>query len=218
MPRSWVALDFDHLPRPHWIDPSDLLGCASVAIGTLPLAFQGATFIVQATASHGLKPGIRIRLWTWLSRPVVGAELKWWLRKVPIDRSIFGPAQVIYTSGPIFLSGAHDPLPTRTALISGSPSVRVPPRSRLKPQQRRPAHNEGSPGSIAGLIRVVETAAVGNRNGALYWATCRAAEEGAIDRTAAALDLEAAAVRAGLSQQEAAATVRSALRAGGRVR
>jgi hypothetical protein len=77
VPRRWVALDFDHLLRPDWIAPADLLGCACVAIRTLPGEFQNAAFVVQATASHGLKPGIRLRLWCWLTRPVSGAELKY---------------------------------------------------------------------------------------------------------------------------------------------
>jgi hypothetical protein len=216
VPRRWVALDFDHLPRPAWIDPADLLGCARVAIGTLPVEFQGAAFVAQATSSHALKPGSRVRLWTWLSRPFVGSELKYWLRKTPVDRSVFGAAQIVYTAAPLFLPGARDPLPSRIAIIPGAGSVRVPPRSSLKPRRKVPQPREGSPRSIAGLIRVIETAREGNRNGVLYWAACRIAEEDA--GADAALDLEAAGVRAGLSRKEAEDTVRSALRSGGTVR
>src|SRR5205823_11930904 len=82
-PRLWVALDIDGMPRPDWIHPTDLLACGCVAIRKLPAEFAQATFVVQATASLGLKPGIRIRLWACLSRPLTGAELSYWLISVP---------------------------------------------------------------------------------------------------------------------------------------
>jgi hypothetical protein len=215
-PRRWLALDFDSLPKPDWIEISDLLACACVAIRKLPVEFQKARFIVQATASHGLKPGIRIRLWCWLSRPVGAAELKFWLRATPLDTWVLGAAQVIYTAAPVLLSGAVDPLPTRIAVVPGHDVVPVPPPSRLKPPDRRYLRRETEPhGNISGLIIFVETARIGNRSNALYWAARRVAENTDIDAGAAATALEAAAIRAGLSQKEAAATVQSGLRHGG---
>jgi hypothetical protein len=38
------------------------------------MAFHGARCIAQATASHGIKPGCRVRLWYWLDRPTTGGE------------------------------------------------------------------------------------------------------------------------------------------------
>jgi hypothetical protein len=214
VPRRWVALDFDNLDRPDWIEPTDLLGCAVVAIRTLPASFQQARFIVQATASHGLKPGIRLRLWAWLARPVTGSELKYWLRAAPVDKAVFGPAQVIYTARPRFLAGALDPLSSRLDIIPGREAVSVPRAKRLKPPERPTKPTEAAANhNIAGLIRTVENATKeDNRNKALYWAACRVAESPDIDRAAAAADLEQAAIRAGLSAKEAAATVRSGLR------
>ena len=62
--RQWVALDFDDLPARANVQLGDLPSCAAVAIERLPSAFCGAACIVQATASHGIKPGIRLRLCT----------------------------------------------------------------------------------------------------------------------------------------------------------
>jgi hypothetical protein len=212
--RRWVALDFDGLPRPGWIAPADLLGWACVAVRGLPAAFRRARFIVQATSSHGLKPGVRLRLWCWLSRPASGAELKYWLRGAAVDRSVFAPAQLVYTAAPVFLTGAFDPLPYRLAMMPGDAEVAVPGISRLRPKSSpgRLVEALEGPADVGRLVRFVETAAAGERNRRLYWAACRLAEQHIAGHGAL---LEGAAVRAGLSAIEAAATVRSALRQGG---
>ncbi len=79
--------------------------------------------------------------------------------------------------------------------------VPIPARRREFPANSR---------SDDGLAEFVATAPEGNRNNALYWAACRAAERGApqelLDR------LGAAAGEAGLSTDEIDRTVRSALR------
>jgi len=212
-PQRWAALDFDSLLQPDWIQSTDLPGCACVAIATLPNEFRRVRFIVQATAGHVLKPGIHLRLWCWLSRPTTGAELKYWLRSAPVDRSIFGAAQVIYTAAPVFLPGSFDPLPTRRDVVPGEAAVIVPARLRPpKPRETRGDRGNGDSIDIDRLVRFVAGAAVGNRNSALYWAACRAAENGGTERAAALL--EEAAVCAGLPTAEAAATVRSGLRHG----
>lgn len=216
VPRRWLALDFDSLPRPDWLDPTDLLGCACVAIEALPEEFRRVRFIVQATSGHGLKPGIRLRLWCWLSRPTTGAELKYWLREAPVDRSIFGAAQVIYTAAPIFLPGAFDPLPARIDVVPGDAELLVPPPRRLRPPKPRARADRDqrveSPGAeVERLAAFVARAPLHQRNASLYWAACRVAECGAARDRATAL-LEAAAVRAGLSAAEAVATIQSGLR------
>ena len=61
---------------------------------------------------------------------------------------------------------------------------------------------------VAGLYRVVAEAAEGERNALLFWAACRAAEHG-VDRDAAAEILLTAALRAGLPEREARATIAS---------
>jgi hypothetical protein len=129
--RRWLALDFDHLPRPESVQPADLVACAAVAIERLPAAFRGVACVVQATASHGIKPGIRLRLWFWLDRAATGAELKIWLRLAPVDMSVFGGAQPIYTAAPIFIDGATSPIPVRLTMLPGEAAVRVPPPDTL---------------------------------------------------------------------------------------
>jgi hypothetical protein len=68
--------------------------------------------------------------------------------------------------------------------------------------------------SLAGLVRVVRDAPTGNRNQLLYWAACRArdhADTGQLGVDEAREELRDAAIAAGLSESEIAATLRSAL-------
>ena len=149
VPRRWLALDIDRVSRPANIAPSDLSGCAAAARDALPAPFRNASHIAQATASHGIKPGLRLRLWFWLDRPTTGVELKSWLRCAPVDNSVFGAAQIIYTALPVFAGGAADPLPQRLIVVAGKPYVRVPPAASLMHPKREPAVRASSFGAYA---------------------------------------------------------------------
>lgn len=105
MPRRWVAIDLDCPPEPS----GTLVDCGYAGMALLPPEFHNCEFICQATASHRIKPGLRIRLWFWLSRAVGRDELKFWFRDTPVDPSIFMAAQVTYTAAPVFVGGAIDP-------------------------------------------------------------------------------------------------------------
>jgi hypothetical protein len=132
VPRLWLAIDAEGIERPPGLDLADLPACARVAQHRLPAAFRGADCIIQATAGHGIKPDLRLRLWFWLSRPITGVELKRWLRGAPADPSIFAAAQIIYTAAPIF-EGCADHLPNRLERIPGAAAVQVPPKEELAP-------------------------------------------------------------------------------------
>jgi hypothetical protein len=133
LPHQWVALDMEGIDLPAGISPSDLIACAETAIEALPVAFRDAQCVAQASASHGIKPGIRMRLWYWLSRHTDGAELKRWLSGYPADASVFRAAQVIYTARPIFEPGATDPCPSRIVSLPGQAYVEVPSPEVLAP-------------------------------------------------------------------------------------
>ncbi len=59
--RLWLALDVDGTERPAGVRADDLAGCAAAAISGLPAAFRDVACIVQASGSHGLKPGMRLQ-------------------------------------------------------------------------------------------------------------------------------------------------------------
>jgi hypothetical protein len=134
IPRRWLALDVDSLALPDNVVVDDISACARVAIETLPAEFRDVRGVAQFTGSHGFKPGIRMRLWYWLDRPVCCPELKRWFAGVPVDHSLFGAAQVIYSAAPVFV-GRCDPLQNRMVRLPGSPQVTVPEF----PEPERPA-------------------------------------------------------------------------------
>lgn len=126
VPRRWLAIDVEGIDLPASIHPSDLAGCAAVGLSRLPTELQGAGCIVQASAQHGLRPDLRLRLWFYLDRPTYGRELKRWFRGMPADLSVFGAVQPIYTAAPVLAPGAENAIPTRLMLLPGEPLVSVP--------------------------------------------------------------------------------------------
>lgn len=179
VPRRWLALDIDRAPRPANIAPTNLSGCAAAAIAALPAPFQDASHIVQATASHGIKPGLRLRLWFWLDRPTTGVELKCWLRLAPVDHSVFGAAQIIYTASPVFAAGAADPMPERMIVVAGGPCVQVPPIAELTLPARKPIARASS---FAAGVLINPAASSRYGAAALIWATARVARAPEGDR------------------------------------
>jgi hypothetical protein len=94
-----------------------------------------------------------------------------------------------------------------------------PPRPKVVTIRFHSDRPRGNRGALRGLIRTVATASAGERNRILFWAGCRAAEmiaDGSLSESEALAELTAAAVYAGLPEQEAIRTIRSGLRAEGR--
>jgi hypothetical protein len=222
-PRQWLALDIDRLPRPDGVEAGDLLECARIAIAALPAAFRSARCIVQATASHGIAPGVRLRLWHWLSRPTSGAELRRWLRRAPVDHSVFSAAQPIYTAAPVFPDGARDPLPERIAALPGViEAVTVPRAPALMPPRKPTAaalgeisrtRRYGFAALVSATARVARAAA-GTRHATLLAEARglgRLVESGALTPRDVTVALCGAAGMAGLDDREAAAILSWAL-------
>ncbi len=136
VPRRWLALDIEGVLLPAGVQPSDLAGCAAAALAAFPPTFHGAACVVQASASHGLKPDLCLRVWVWLDRPTWGHELKRWLNGTPADASVFGAVQPIYTAAPALAPGMIDPMPRRLLPLPGHPVVNVPAPELLVPPPR----------------------------------------------------------------------------------
>ena len=144
VPRRWLALDMEGIDLPPGTPAADLAACARLALARLPAVFSDAACIVQASGSHGFRPDLRLRLWSWCDRPVTGMDLKRWLRDTPADPCVFGAAQLIYTARPVLAPGMRDPVPDRLALLPGAAEVVTPPPGALAPPRRvtppRPLH------------------------------------------------------------------------------
>jgi hypothetical protein len=138
VPRRWLALDADGIERPKGTAAEDLLACADAAIDQLPRAFWRTACIVQASGSHGIKPGCRLRLWYWCDRPLSGIEAKRWLEGSPFDPSVFRTVQPIYTAAPLFADGRADHLPYRLIQWPGNDWLRCPSVEELAPPPPKP--------------------------------------------------------------------------------
>lgn len=125
-PHKWVALDLDDVPYEG--DPNDLESCYSAAIALLPREFHAVDCIVQATGSHGIKPGARLRLWFWLDRFMSSTELRVWFKDCDVDPAIFTASTPVYTAAPVFDVGLTDHIKERGLRIDlfGDDVVRVP--------------------------------------------------------------------------------------------
>ena len=93
---------------------------------------------------------------------------------------------------------------------------------RLRPVKikvRRPSKLSRKPADaprLASLIKTITEAPKGQRNDALYWASCRAAEIGGISRDTITDHLTAAAAQTGLETKAITATIRSGFAMGDR--
>lgn len=100
--------------------------------------------------------------------------------------------------------------------VDRSPVAMLPPHLRGRvarpsaPPRKVTSLPRSPDGWVAGLVRTVADAVEGNRNRALYWATCRVVERGA-DPAVLAI-LHAAAATAGLGESEIERTMTSAER------
>lgn len=143
--RQWIALDLDRMACPDWLDPIfEPDHTVEYAVSRLPAEFHDATCWWQFTASHGIKPGISLRLYFWADRPLSDAELKLWLADSPVDHAIFSPAQPIYVARPIFIA-MPDPVPFRSGIWRGDREAITPPLI-----EKRKARVTATSGSFTG--------------------------------------------------------------------
>jgi hypothetical protein len=139
-PRFWLIFDVDRVPVPEpmagdWVDEPD--AAVEYVLSRLPGPFQTATCWWSISSSAAI-PGpngrevarqLKLKLAFWLSRALLGAEVKRWMavEKVPVDPAVFGAVQLIYLAWPGFGHGLHDPVSRRCGLWRGeTDTVEVP--------------------------------------------------------------------------------------------
>lgn len=143
----WLAVDVDakgDAPR------VDLDAMALEARDRLPEPFREARAFALATSSAGILPGIRVRLWFWLTQKVTDAEASTWLDGCA-DTSIYNPAVPCYCAAPTF-QGVPDPFAGgRSTWLEGAAEVEVPESFAVADP-------------LAGFGKEAAGATVGNRN------------------------------------------------------
>jgi hypothetical protein len=164
-PQSGDDLD----PEP--IDPArDWSLICHAAVATLPAEFYGISCWWQMTSSAGIKPGIRLRLWFWLDRPVSDTEAKRWLESCPVDRGLYNPIQAHYVAAPLFDPPDLDPVPQRSGFFwRCKNTVNVPELPEPAPQpEPKPCQSAMTGGRAAryaeACLRAVEDAQRGEQH------------------------------------------------------
>ncbi|MGC3872393.1 AAA family ATPase [Halomonas sp. GXIMD04776] len=230
-PRQWLALDIDDF-TPLGADPLDQPQEAIEEFLQAHLPEWGtASFHWQLTGSAGRPDAqgkLKARAWFWLEAPRTSGQLKAWAKhrwpkpsKPPFDIALFSATQIHYTAAPIFEAGVSDPVAVRSGFKEGTreavsvPLVEEPTYQRGQPVA--PASGgEMTPyvrRSLDGIYNDITEAMEGERNRVLYRKAYRAfsfvhtgqAEEGEVRQ-----GLKAAALAAGLDEEEAGATLASA--------
>lgn len=105
----------------------------------LPPAFHDVSYVVQYSASHGLKPGLNCHIFFLLAKLIPPNVQRLWLRSLnlnspvlreqtvltnskgalhfPVDPVVAQNTHLIYVAPPNFVDGAVDPVKTRIALV-----------------------------------------------------------------------------------------------------
>lgn len=150
-PRDVFCIDFDETTPPPpapWIDMRNKVAVAEYVrrrLGTVWGSFGQATCAAVMTTGQARKPGVRVRIFFRLSRPLIIAQFRAWLvelagpwvakngqhlrvrSRLPLDPYPVEPQGLNYVATAIFENPADDPFPEgRLVRLPGEPFV-IPP-------------------------------------------------------------------------------------------
>jgi hypothetical protein len=129
VPRAWIVLDIEKLPRPPSIEFEAGERLANYARDFLPDEFKPAACVWQLSGSSGHASRldeIRIHLFFMLDAHVFPAAWKGFFAGSRfVDPSAFDKAKLIFTAAPIIECGT-DPIAQRHGVLAGEPTVIVP--------------------------------------------------------------------------------------------
>jgi len=113
-PRQWAIIDIDGLSYEG--DINDLDSIFELVLSKLPIEFRNTAFWFNFSSNMGLKPGIRVHLGFWLSRPCTDTEMKAWLKESEADDRVYAPNQLLLTCAPVFPVDVEDPVKQRNGV------------------------------------------------------------------------------------------------------
>lgn len=114
-PKNWLVLDIDNFPKPANINlhrEGNRHEAVETFIKTLHESFHNTSYVCQFSNGMFLNSDkIKAHLWFMLSENYKCKTLKPWFEKhcEGVDKCVFRPSQVIYTSNPTF-TNCVDPL------------------------------------------------------------------------------------------------------------
>lgn len=203
--RHWVMIDVDSLPDTDGTFASDPASAAAGVRASLDPAFRNARCYWHASSSAGIKPGIRLHLWFWCSRPVESVEWRQWAKqwRLVVDTSVYRTVQPHYTADPTL--AFPDPMAARSGILAGEPEVTVPAIVGANDSIRALADQ-----TLDRALRKIRAAKEGDRNNTLYSQAARVAAFAPLLGDRARSALEAAALETRMGATEAIGTIESA--------
>jgi hypothetical protein len=149
VPRRWAALDWEGFTLPG-VDPLDGEAVARALLPYLPPEMACASLIWQATASAGVKQGIRLRTWHFLDRALSTAELKVWLAPLYVGEGPMIDPSTLENVQPIYLGVIGGPEVPRFGILPGESGTVAVPAIKLPEARARPARRAGDGRTASG--------------------------------------------------------------------
>jgi hypothetical protein len=153
VPRRWLVIDFDKVVAPDHVDVTDFNDAVEYLLSLLPSELERATCWAQFTSSAGIKAGISMQLWFWLSRPLGKEEIVAWLAGTGADLGQYDSVKLRFVSRPLFSKNAIDSIPYRSGIWGGEDdTVEVPEihvSKTKKPKRRSSAARPRRTGDLA---------------------------------------------------------------------
>jgi len=130
VPRRWLMLDIDGAQAPvDWGTPAGCAAAANTLLGLLPMELRTAGHIWQASASAGIRPGLRMHYFFWLDRALGETDLERWGESVNdvagkkiLDLAVFRTIQPLYVAEPLF-ENVINPVAQRLGYVPGVPAI-----------------------------------------------------------------------------------------------
>ena len=152
---DWLMIDVDKYET-----SCDRDGVNFFIENELPKEFHGVACSVQFSSSAGIlvnnqpiKPGLNCHLMFALERPLLNIEVKQWLSKCNIDKSLYSATQPHYVTDPIIAKNITINLPERRFFIDGKPFVKPPSIQPMITTDTKPFHNHNpNPPTLRSLM------------------------------------------------------------------
>lgn len=207
-PHRWIMFDVDGAA-------GDMCSNAQAAVAalkaTLPSPWNTAACYWQASASAGIKPGVRAHLWYWLDRAVDDGEAKRIATGLKaaynVDTQLYHAIQPHFCADPVFVGG-EDPMEERSGLIPGTPEAIVP-LDTPSVKQWQIAEKQ-----LADICKFLEKTKEGQRAPKSYGAAKDLGRTSILDDRTLETALQDAIGKAGLPTEESIGHIRRGLAAG----
>lgn len=210
VPHQWIMFDVDghNIGVDQAEQPQEAVRQLRAS---LPSPWNTAACYWQASASAGIKSGVRVHLWYWLNRPISDVEAKRIAVGLKVaynvDAGLYHAVQPHYCADPIFV-GVEDPMKERAGTLEGSSEVVVPLNVPTVKQW------QAAEKQLSEMCRFLSKVVEGERAMRVFGAAKDLGRTNCLSDAIISSQLEAVAIARDLPPDEARGHIRSGLAAG----